>query len=368
MSKMKKCKVGIIGCGGQATNHAKAYKMVQEVELTACADLIEDKALSFVEKFGFKRHYNSYEEMLEEEELDIADVVTKNYQHVEPTIAAAEAGVKAIFCEKPMATNLGDADRMLEACRKNGVKLTIDHTTRFEANWRKIKELIDKGEIGELRTIQQYHIGEVGSLLNNATHGTDALLFYGGDVEYLLANVERRPDRKDAKENATIYMQHKSGVESFYFFGGFRDYRYEAITFEGSKGKIEARLFRGWTPLMKIWRYDQHGLSPPNALREGEEIEAFDNVPLKMAMKEIIESIEQDKETICPGTTGRASLELVMAAYESERQGRKKIKLPLQISESPLDLMIKSGRMPHIPMTRYDEDELILGDEKWVFE
>ncbi|MBC8460548.1 MAG: Gfo/Idh/MocA family oxidoreductase [Deltaproteobacteria bacterium] len=246
--------------------------------------------------------------------------------------------------------------------------MSIDHTTRFEANWRKIKEFIDKGEIGELRTIQIHHIGEVGSLLNNATHGTDALLFYAGDVDWVLASVERRPERKDAKENATIHMQHKNGVESFYFFGGFRDYRYEAITFEGSKGKIEARAFRGWTPLMKIWRYDRHGLDYPNALREGEQICAEDNVPLKTAVKEIIEAIEQDKETICPGATGKASLELVMAAYESERQGRKKIKLPLQIKESPLDLMVRSGRMPHVPMTRYDEDGLMLKRETCFFE
>jgi len=361
---MKKYRVGIIGCGSQAKEHAKAYKLVPEVELAACCDLIESRARNFVEKFGFKRHYNNPEKMLDKEDLDIVSVVTRNYQHVEPTIMAAEAGVKAIFCEKPMATNLGDADRMLEACRKNDVKLTIDHTTRFEANWRRIKELIDKGEIGELRTIQIHHIGEVGSLLNNATHGTDALLFYAGDVDWVFASVERRPERKDAKENATIYMQHKNGVESFYFFGGFRDYRYEAITFEGSKGKIEARAFWGWTPLMKIWRYDRHGLNYPNALREGEQIYAEEDVPLKRAIKEIIEGIEQDKETICPGSAGRASLELVMAAYESERQGRKKIKLPLQIKESPLDLMIKSGRMPHIRMFRYDEDGLILKEEK----
>ena len=147
----EKYRVGLIGCGHIGGNYGQAFqKMPDRVELAAACDLIEEKVKAFVEKWEIPASYTDMYEMLSKEELDIVGVTTHNREHVEPTIAAAEAGVKAILCEKPMALDMADADRMVEACERSKAKLLIDHTMRFEPNWRRVKKMVDEGVIGEL--------------------------------------------------------------------------------------------------------------------------------------------------------------------------------------------------------------------------
>jgi predicted dehydrogenase len=100
----------------------------------------------YAEEFPELRIYSSHEEMLAKEPLDIVTVGVSDHRHAEIVVNAANAGVKGIFCEKPLATTLEDTDRMLAACEKNGTVLSIDHTRRFLPIWRYAKEqLVDKG-------------------------------------------------------------------------------------------------------------------------------------------------------------------------------------------------------------------------------
>ena len=92
--------------------------------------------------------------MLAQENLDIVTVATSDHRHADLVVNAANAGAKGIFCEKPMATNLADADRMLEAVERNGTILSIDHTRRWQPMWRHTKEeIVGAGEIGEVKYI-----------------------------------------------------------------------------------------------------------------------------------------------------------------------------------------------------------------------
>ena len=99
--------------------------------------------------------YSDHKEMLAKEgPLDIVTVGVSDHRHADIVVDAANAGVKGIFCEKPLATTLEDTDRMVEACEANGVILSVDHTRRFLPIWRYCKEqIVDKGEIGEVQYI-----------------------------------------------------------------------------------------------------------------------------------------------------------------------------------------------------------------------
>ena len=163
MSKTK-YRVGIIGCGGIGGNYATAFQQLRDrVEVVAACDILEEKVSAFVEQFEIPSAYTDMQQMLSKEGLDIVGVTTHNREHVEPTIAAAQAGAKAILCEKPMALNMRDADRVVEACERSGTKLAIDHTMRFEPNWRRVKQMVDEGVIGRL-----LHMG--GSKLRRYQH------------------------------------------------------------------------------------------------------------------------------------------------------------------------------------------------------
>ena len=88
------------------------------------------------------RPYSSYEEMLQREELDIVSVCTHAPLHAPVTLAAAEAGVKAVFCEKAIATSLAEADAMVAACDERNVKLVINHTRRWDPYYETALALI----------------------------------------------------------------------------------------------------------------------------------------------------------------------------------------------------------------------------------
>ena len=113
----KKLKIGIIGCGGICNGaHIYAYKDNNDVEAVAFCDIVLSKAKNTAENFGVPdaRCYESYEEMLEKEELDAVDICTPNYLHSIIAVAALNKGIN-VFCEKPDAVSVAEAQKMSDA-------------------------------------------------------------------------------------------------------------------------------------------------------------------------------------------------------------------------------------------------------------
>jgi len=256
-------KAGIIGCGRVANVHAGGYKKASETKLFAACEKDLPKLQAFSEKWEVSRQYTDYEEMLEKEELDIVSICTKDNQHPEPTIKAAESSVKGIFCEKPMAYTLEEADKMIEACDKANVKLSLDHSMRFEANYRNLFKIAQSGELGELRCVRFNNLGgstSINSLLHD-THSFDALLFYAGaDVSWLSARVQK----EDSWETITGYVSFKNGIYATFEYGGRRNYGTYELILEGSDGTLSAVHGKrnsldlngaySWEPFVRIWK------------------------------------------------------------------------------------------------------------------
>lgn len=348
-------RVGIIGCGSIGTRYATAFQQLGDrVEVVAACDILEEKVNAFVEQFEIPSAYTDMQQMLAKAGLDIVGVTTHNREHVEPTIAAAEAGAKAILCEKPMALNMRDADRVIETCERSGTKLAIDHTMRFEPNWCRIKQMVDDGVIGTLLHIEVQNYGDTSTLLHNGTHSCDAIRWFGGDPEWVIATV----DRHDERERIMSFFGLNDGITALFMTGGHWNYRLDGcFILEGSEGKIEVRPHRSWQPLIRLWKKDG-GLGD---FREGEGIEAIGSeligdstgdVPSEGAW-EMVACLDDDRESVSNGYDGRAALEMCLAAYESERLGRVKITFPLAQKESPLELMLQSRQLPYIPAREY---------------
>ena len=115
---MTQYKAGVIGCGNRGCRHAEGYQVAAQVEIVACADPVEAARTSFAEDFAVASSYEDYRAMLEREALDVVSVCTWTGQHREMVEAAAAAGVKAIHCEKPMASTWGDAKALAQALRR----------------------------------------------------------------------------------------------------------------------------------------------------------------------------------------------------------------------------------------------------------
>ena len=151
----KKLKFGIIGTGWIAESHIIELKKMPDVEIVAGADLIPGKAEAFFKTWGVEgaRCYPDHKSMIDNEELDAVCVCTYNKTHKECTVYALEHGIH-VLCEKPMSVTTEEALEMIEAEKKSGKILTIGFQPRMDANMKKIKEIVESGELGKIYYIQ----------------------------------------------------------------------------------------------------------------------------------------------------------------------------------------------------------------------
>ena len=326
-------KVGIIGCGGISRMHANWYRKAARAEMVAGADIDKDKLKKFSEEYALERSYTDYIEMLEKEQPDIISVCTRPKQHAEITIESAKLGVKGILCEKPMGENLEQADAMIEACEKNNVKLAIDHQLRFGGSYVTAKKLLEDGAIGELFRI--YALCSGGDLKDNATHTIDLMRFIHNDtaIEWIIGQIERigEPQRYGlASEQFVLgYMKFSDNVRGIIEVGEDTAPGYHHIYFYGTDGEMELGVPGGPGIRMRTKASGGDWVIP----------EAHSSMG---PVEDLIESIEEDRPHRSSGYQGRATLEVLMAIYESSRR-RRRIRLPLEEKESPLTLMIREG-------------------------
>ena len=331
--------VGVIGCGriaslleqethrGTPNTHAGCYDHCDRTRIVATADRDDERRQNFGGKWDVPGLYTDWEEMLNTEKLDIVSVCTYPIPHRDIVVAAAQSGVKAIFCEKAMATTLREADEMIDACRRNNVKLSINHTRRWDWQFRKIKELIDQEVIGSLQAMTlQYSAG----LANNGTHFFDMLRFFAGDVAWATGHL-LDPDALDPR--GTGYFHFQNGVQCIVngSTGGRAQHLFELL---GSRGRITVdntrprhfKLFVGNKEEKFPEIPEEHKLNTTN---EGRCV-----IPL--SVEEIAESLDRDQDTISTGEDGRAALEMVLSLHESERLGNARVDFPM----TNLDLQV----------------------------
>ena len=329
----KNYRVGIIGCGRIAARHANAYTTIESTELVAAAEPDPERRLKFDETYGIVGLYENYREMLSNEELDIISICTWHPLHCEMTVAAAESGVQAILCEKPMAPNMGEADRMLKACEETGTKLVIGHQHRFDPQAVNAKELLKGNAIGELRSI----FGHCGSdLLNNGTHVVDLIRYFVDDspIRWVMGQIDRPSDKVNfglrVEHNAIGQWQFENGVYAILAQGELApsDYAFQLC---GTAGIISVNAPEG-RPLQVITKNGELDVS----------LEKLN--PKQAEVEELIGWIEGGSSHRSRGESGRATLEVLMAIMESSRL-RRAIYLPLETEESPLELMIESEQI-----------------------
>ena len=145
-------KVGIIGCGGIANGkHMPSLQKIPNVEMVAFCDLIEERAQKAAAQYGTPdaKVYTDYKELLKDESIEVIHVLTPNREHADITVDSLYAG-KHVMCEKPMAKNAADAQRMVDAAKATGKKLTIGYQHRHKAQSRYAKEFIDTDAMGEI--------------------------------------------------------------------------------------------------------------------------------------------------------------------------------------------------------------------------
>lgn len=146
---MEKIRLGIIGAGSFSRTHLRGIKQLDNAEIVAICDSSEEKARERAEEFKIPYFCTDYKELLKREDIDAVTLPLPDQVHRQITIDALYAG-KHVLCEKPMALNMDDCKAMVEAADKTGMQLMVGQIGRYTPSFKKAKELIDAGEIGEL--------------------------------------------------------------------------------------------------------------------------------------------------------------------------------------------------------------------------
>jgi len=145
---------GLIGTGRIADDRIlPGINACSSNKLVAVVSRDRARADSFAKKFGAQHAYTSYADMLRNPAVTVVAIETPSGLHAEQAIAAAQAG-KHVFCDKPMATNAADAQRVVAACEKAGVKLSVNFHNRFMPCFIETKRIIDSGEIGQVLLVE----------------------------------------------------------------------------------------------------------------------------------------------------------------------------------------------------------------------
>jgi UDP-N-acetylglucosamine 3-dehydrogenase len=341
-------RVGIIGCGrpwksegatgfGMSHWHAEGYKASPDAQIVALADINLENARAFQELHGGEHLYADYREMLVQEQLDIVSICTWPHLHAEMVTAAAEAGVKAIHSEKPMAPTYGEAQHMVAICEAHGVQLTFNHQRRFGPQFREAREILRSGAIGQLQRME----GTCPNLCDWGTHWFDMLFFYNDEtpVDWLIGQI-------DVREGKSFFglMHEGQGLSYFRFqndvfglmitgHGAEGTYGNKLI---GSEGTIEVRTSREMP--LRIWSTGENNWQPVAV-----DTVRSDLTWVEDGVLDLIDALKADREPELAGRRALRATELIFATYESSRR-RGRVELPLMVEDSPLlDMLSASG-------------------------
>ncbi|PEL07747.1 Gfo/Idh/MocA family protein [Bacillus sp. AFS017336] len=181
-----KLKVGIIGCGGIANGkHMPSLAALDNVEMVAFCDIIEERAIKAKKQFGTEeaKTYTDYKELLKDQSIDVMHVCTPNKSHSFITIDSLEAD-KHVMCEKPMAKTSAEAKAMVEASKRTGKKLTIGYQNRFRSDSQYLSQVCQNNELGEIyfakaHAIRRRAVPTWGVFLNEDEQGGGPLIDIG---------------------------------------------------------------------------------------------------------------------------------------------------------------------------------------------
>ena len=330
-------RVAVIGCRPIGVAHASGVTGSDRASLVAGCDLSEDELAVFLEKYRDEwpdlKLYTDHMEMLETEKPDIVTIATGDNSHAGLVVDSANAGAKGIYCEKPLATSLQDADRMVEAAERNGTVLSVGHTRRWRPVWRHIKEeIVGKGEIGSVQYIIGALNGARSMMFRNGTHLVDTICYYAdSDPEWVSAELEDGFEEftvykgdgghVPAREpSASGYIRFKNGVRGI-FAGGSKltagpKFRVQII---GTTGHIEVD---GEKAAMVV-DDRREPIQPPEWPVNG--------IPL--GIQELIDLVDKGGDPISPAREGLRVVEILIGFLESHRRGNARVDLPIPRDE-----------------------------------
>jgi UDP-N-acetyl-2-amino-2-deoxyglucuronate dehydrogenase len=339
----ERVRVGLIGCGGIAQTHAEALADISEASFVACCDTDIDRARAMAERYGTPQPYGDAAEVFEGDVVDAVLICTPHPSHTPLATAAAEAGLD-VLVEKPLAINLTEADKMIDAASRAGVKLGVIHQRRFWPAAQRIRAAIDDGRIGTpilgqcfayLWRGPEYFAKDPwrgtwadeggGVLMNQAVHAVDLLQWYMGPVSEVhgrWANLAHK-GTIDVEDTAVATLRFATGalgvITASTAFNPGTGFRVSVLGESGVTLSL-SEAPESTQGINDVWTVpgdeDQHALWA--AAEAGQP--GFPRFH-QLQIREFLRAVLEDREPAVTGGEARRSIAIITAIYESQRSG-----------------------------------------------
>jgi predicted dehydrogenase len=371
LSRAKRYRVAIIGHTGRGNyGHGldTVWQEFPETEVVAVADADPAGLAAAVKRLGNPRSFADYRRMLDDVKPDLVTICPRWVdQHCDMVVAAADRGVRGIYLEKPLCRTLDEADRMQAACERNKTKLAIAFQTRYSQKLPVVRSLIESGKLGRILEFRardkEDRRGGGEGLFVLGPHMFNLISMLGGAPEWCMSRVLRsgRPIRKeDVADGAEgigplagdeIHAMYRLAGGAMAYFDSVRDAARPPSRFGlqilGSEGIIQSfdtshlpemyflpdplwvpgHSGKQWIPISSA------GLGQPEPLKN--EGLAGGNV---LAVRDLISAVEENRQPVANLQEARIATEMVVAAFESQRQGGP-VRFPLTVRQNPLTLL-----------------------------
>ena len=343
-----------------AYHHATGYEKLENCDLVACADLVRENAAAFAEEFELADDavFESYERLLEAVEPDVVSVCVPSAHHARIVIDCVRSDlVDAVHCEKPIADRYNDARLTVQEANRHDVQVTFNHQRRFGEPFRRAKDLLDDGEIGELERLE--FSAPIG-VLEYGSHSFDLCNYYNDETpaEWVMAQVDYREENVQFgthnENQAVVVWEYENGVHGL---GTTNETDGSGPTdavschnrLIGTEGTIE--VGPGYAgdgddedrPTLRIRRAgdaEWEAVDVDGGLHDWGYVDA--------AIEDVVRCLETGEDPELGAENALNATEIIFAAWESSRR-RGRVDLPLAIDDNPLAEMVESGELTPEP-------------------
>jgi len=355
--------IAILGCGKVAHLHAKAVQNLKNARLAGVWSRTPKTAIMFAAQYG-TTFYAEITDLVKREKIDLVIVCTPHPFHLQPVLEAVKAGAN-ILVEKPLASTLEDSDKMIDACKKAGVKLGVISQRRWYEPVKRVKDAIEAGKIGRpvfgtinmlgWRNKNYYDADEWrgtwkmeggGVLVNQAPHQLDILLWFMGEIDEvfgLWTNLNHPYIEVDDTAVAIVKFKN-GGIGNIIVSNSQKPGIYGKVHVHGENGASVGVQTDGGAmfiagvpgyiepPLNDIWTID----GEENLLEKWKDADSahFNSIDpmvyyMERQIEDFLQAIENNTEPLVTDEDGRRTVELFTAIYRSTRDN-KPVKFPLQ--------------------------------------
>lgn len=344
-------KYALVGCGRIATNHVKAV-LNNNLEFVAVCDVIPEHMEELLAKHDLQndtsiKQYTDYKKMIEENEIELVGIATESGLHAEIALYCIDHGINLII-EKPMAMSMQDATEIIKRSEEKGVKVSACHQNRFNVAVQEMRKALEAGRFGKLshgsihvrwNRNQGYYTQapwrgtwaqDGGALMNQCIHGIDLLRWMMGNEIDEVYGVTRQQfhDYLEAEDIGMAVVKFKNGAVAT-IEGTTNVYPQnleETLYLFGEKGTV--KLGGKSTNNIDVWNFaDETEEDQANKGLEEATSNVYGNGHTSL-YADVIDAIKNDRAPYVDAYAGRNALELVLAIYKSQKEG-KAVKLPL---------------------------------------